>query len=262
MNNITRIWDTLQTLKEELYLFISKVSTHRASLAECTILKFMNIYFEKMMDTKFTSILPKNTTFLQPDVHFLNPYLPDAILKNVYIPFDQTDDNNYKSLGVKLEPMHYFNDPSFENDGIESLYRLLKVLILDQKITKTWWQTEISKRVFETQLLNLHIKKSLFSARFPALKFDFQAGVVVVNDDEREDDHEQELLLEDTEVKCDKLAMADIDDSVTSFEEHDMEGIVLMMKVDGIRKLKQILKVFYTNRFKCWKSIGIYLRRN
>lgn len=72
-----------------------------------------------------------------------NPYLPDAILNEVYVSFDHNEERNQRSLEVQLEPVNYFTDASFQSDGIEILYRLLKVLTLSHKITNDWMETGI-----------------------------------------------------------------------------------------------------------------------
>jgi hypothetical protein len=147
---ITRFCECIEKMKSEASLFISRVNPQKKfnnALAEAIIMSLLIVNiklsqekWEKYVHDEFP-VLPKKSTFLQPGVHFSNPYLPDTVLKELYIPFDQTNEGNYKSLGVNLEMSHYFNDPSFSNDGMEILYRLLRVILLDSRISKAWWQS-------------------------------------------------------------------------------------------------------------------------
>jgi hypothetical protein len=114
----------------------------------------------------------KKGTILESDIHFGNPYLPDAILKELYVPFDQTADGNFKSLEISLDSRNYFNDPSFKDDGLEILYRLLKVLILDFRLTNSWIEGENWRKILELKLIQGQIKKNNIVMRFPSMKFD------------------------------------------------------------------------------------------
>jgi hypothetical protein len=90
------------------------------------------------MDHDFAPLVQKKGTILEPSSNFESPYLPDLILNAVYDPFTQKADDTFRSLEVNLEQYHFFNDPAFEKLGKELLLRLLKVLILDSRITENW----------------------------------------------------------------------------------------------------------------------------
>ncbi len=129
-----------------------------------------------LADHQFRPAISKRGTFLEPDIYLSNPYLPDAILKELYVPFDQTNDGNFKSLEVRLEHRNYFNDPSFTDDGLEILFRFLKLLVLDSKITSTWIESENWRKIFDNQLIQSQIKRTNFTARLPSMKFDSSQG--------------------------------------------------------------------------------------
>jgi hypothetical protein len=206
-----------------------------------------------MAENQFKSPLSKRGTYLEPDFHLFNPYTPDAILKEVYVPFDQASDGNFKSLEVNLELRHVYNDPSFNSDGIEILYRLLKVLVLDFRINNSWLEGENWKKVFESQLYNGQIKRANITCKFPSLKFDSagEGRAEQVVEEEREDDNEMEMNAAvdfDEErnwnaFKLGPLSISEFDDSLLSPEGLGIDGILNMMKRDGIQRLKKILKV-------------------
>jgi hypothetical protein len=179
----------------------------------------------------------------------------------LYIPFDQNDEGNHKSLEILLEHPNFYNDPSFQEDGIELLYKMLKSMLLCHRITKEWLETGISliytenwKKSFDAQLTEIGVKKSNFNTRLASLKFEFQTGSVkdVSVEDEREEDQEPELTdaIDDIELdrdissmRCGPLAMAEVDETVCAFESDSLEGILYMMKRYGTRKLKNTLKL-------------------
>ena len=80
----------------------------------------------------------KNTNRLDNDIWFHNPYLPDVLLNEYYIPFDQTSEGTFKTLGVTLSALNHYNDASYQMKGREILYRAIKVLILRKRLLASW----------------------------------------------------------------------------------------------------------------------------
>lgn len=195
----------------------------------------------------------KKGTLLGCDHLLCNPYLPDAVLKHLYIPMDQSDVGNHRSLKVQLQALTPFNDPAFQTDGIEIIYRLLKVFTLCNRITFNWVTGENWRKIFEGQLAMINAKKQSFLTRLDSLKFDFQGGVVkeTAKDDAEEDaevDYSETFAEAEEErdwnaFKFGPLAICEMDETSATFDGEAFEGIMTMMKKDGVRRLKQILKI-------------------
>ncbi|KAJ3307179.1 hypothetical protein HDV03_002690 [Kappamyces sp. JEL0829] len=257
LENVTEIWGVLKTTLKEAEILLAGISklSFNSTAAECSILKLLNRYWDALADTQFRPPLNKRGTILESDVYLTqNPYVPDSVLKEVYVPFDQTAEGNFKSLEINLEPRNVFNDPSFTVEGNEILYRLLKAIVLDYRINNSWHDGENWRKIFEGQLHHGQIKKSNITSRFPSLKFDSpgEAPTESVVEEDREEDGDVDLnetnadLDEDrnwSAVKYGPLAIAELDDTILYSEEVGIEGILSMLKKDGISRLKKILKL-------------------
>ncbi|KAJ3322787.1 hypothetical protein HDV06_002648 [Boothiomyces sp. JEL0866] len=264
IENITDIWKYFTISCDEADNLMGKINNgkrFKRSIAECCILKLMSKYWTMMQDNQFKTPLMKRGTLLEPEDLFANPYLPDAILKELYVPFDQSDEGTFKSLEIHLEPSTFYNDPSFQTDGIEILYRLLKALTLTMKINSNWLESENFRKTYESQLTVIGGKKTNNFQRLTSLKFDFQ-GVVLKentpNEEEREEDNEAEAVdtyvdnYEERELntlKFGPLAISEIDETIAAVENFGLDIIIASMKVDGIKKLKQILKIQATEKY-------------
>jgi hypothetical protein len=254
--HVVKIWNLLQVANEDAYYYVSKTlpkASFQRHISEIIVLKIFIKNWEALADTQFKLPLNKRGTILEPDIYFQNPYIPDALLKELYVPFDQTDDGNHKSLEVLFEPINFYNDPSFQVDGIEILYRLLRVIMLSQRITVDWLDTEIWRKAFDGQLVEIGVKKANYNGRLPSLKFDFQSSGMkdVGGDEEKEDDQDGDGMEmhgiddQDSErgARYGPLAMAEIDDSFCQNEAESIQGILVMIKRDGMMRLKQIEKI-------------------
>ncbi|KAJ3269943.1 hypothetical protein HDV01_000789 [Terramyces sp. JEL0728] len=264
IENITDIWKYLTISCDEADNLMNKINAgkrFRRSLAECCILKLMHNYWAMMQDNQFKSPLMKRGTVLEPEDLFSNPYLPDAILKELYVPFDQSDEGNYKSLEIHLEPNSFYNDPSFQTDGLEILYRLLKVITLGNKINSAWIDSENHRKIYESQLTVIGGKKTNSLQRLTSLKFDFQ-GVVLkentANEEEKEEENEAEAAetyidnFDETEMntlKFGPLAICELDETIPAVENFGLDIIIASMKADGVKKLKQVLKVQVAEKY-------------
>ncbi|KAJ3000741.1 hypothetical protein HDV02_003543 [Globomyces sp. JEL0801] len=257
IENIIELSSCITKSCEEAVNFIGKTAPqlrYSHTTAECVILKLLNKHWDIYADHQFKSPVSKKGLILESDSFFTNPYLPDAILKELYLPFDQTDEGNFKSLEIHLEATNAFNDPSFTQDGVEILYRLLKALTLDIQIDAAWMDTENNRKVYESQLSQIEVKKANYCTRMAPLKFDFQgASTKETVDEDREDENEpdtNEMYLDSNDQRDAKmfkygpLAIMEVDDSIAYTDvSHSLEGVLLLLKVDGIKRLKYILKV-------------------
>lgn len=207
-----------------------------------------------MGENQFRSPLNKKGTLLEATSYFLNPYLPDAILKDIYVPFDQTSEGNFKSLEINLEERNVFNDPSFLSDGLEILYRFLQVISLENRISNNWMECENWRKIFDGQLIQGQIKKVHVTTRFPSLKFDsIQETTKELHADEDQGE-DLEAELNDVTVDMDDekninafkfgpLAYAELDDTMLSIEPTGLAAIIFLMQKDGVSRLKKILRI-------------------
>ncbi|KAJ3313302.1 hypothetical protein HDV04_002286 [Boothiomyces sp. JEL0838] len=264
IENITDIWKHFIISCDEADNLMGKINggkKFKRTIAECCVLKLMLKYWTMMQDNQFRTPLMKRGTVLEPEDLFLNPYLPDAILKELYDPFDQTEEGNLKSLEIHLEPGTFFNDASFQADGIEILYRLLKVITLTTKINNNWMESENFRKIYESQLTLIGGKKTNTYPRLTSLKFDFQ-GVLLkennTNDEDREEDNEADAVEtyidnydegESNTLKFGPLAISEIDETIAAVENFGIDIIIASMKIDGMKKLKQILKIQATEKY-------------
>lgn len=97
-------------------------------------------YWDQMCRCAFQPIvrLKKFPDSLYNETILENPYVIDYVLNTYYTPFGQTQENNFQSLSVVMERMTCFSDESYTVIGKEILYKLLKVLLLKQRIYLTW----------------------------------------------------------------------------------------------------------------------------
>jgi hypothetical protein len=70
--------------------------------------------------------------------------------------------------------------------------------------------------------------------------------LLIQEEREEENDYAQkELHPENTDkFLCNNLAISEVDESICILEKEDLDGIILLIKNDGIKRLKVTLKVF------------------
>lgn len=75
---------------------------------------------------------------LHNDSLLSNPYIVDALLNMYYVPYDQTNEGTFKSLGVAIDAMNCFTDPGNKAKGRDVLLKLLKLLLMKERLYFTW----------------------------------------------------------------------------------------------------------------------------
>jgi hypothetical protein len=145
LSNIVKLFEELNYLSDKIFYDIESLPAEisiNLEAVECVAAKCLKQCWAgwvAQIDSAFNTSEGDKT--LQNDRIMENPYLPDYVLSEYYVPYDQTEEGNFKSLGVSLEPMQYFNDPSFTKVGIGILNQLLKYWVLENRLYFAWIET-------------------------------------------------------------------------------------------------------------------------
>eukprot|EP00842_Homolaphlyctis_polyrhiza_P006956 jgi/Hompol1/84/HPOL_002445-RA len=258
------LWDVMLTLSNTISGIIECYSIDRhcvRSVADCTVFKILNCIWESMLDSSFQ--LPARVRRLigglDSNVWLHNPYMPDALLNEYYVPYDQTSEGTYKSLGITLTAPTCFNDASFQKNGREILYRAIKVLVLRSRLLRVWIESENWRKACEEQLTQMGVNKANFIARLGPLKFESGGnGSADGGEDQMEDAEEEsgEQTQEATESNEDisglgigrvfafgPLAITELEETPSIFDLSTFQGVTSLMRVPGIAKLKMSIKI-------------------
>ncbi|KAH9272139.1 hypothetical protein BASA83_005731 [Batrachochytrium salamandrivorans] len=224
---ITHIWNLIQSLSNDMCTTVDKLSPGKSSsksIADCVVLKTLNDYWDTMADMRFQ--LPARIRRMiggfDSNVWLQNPYLPDALLNEFYVPYDQTDEGTYKSLGIQLCALSFYTDASFQPDGREILYRMYKVLILRSRLWRVWIESENWRNAYDAQFSQMKISKRGYSGRLTNTNI--------------------ELL------RFGPLAIAELDESQLHFDLSTIQGITSLMRPSGIFRLKQGIKIQFLDK--------------
>ncbi|KAH6596262.1 hypothetical protein BASA50_005306 [Batrachochytrium salamandrivorans] len=268
---ITHIWNLIQSLSNDMCTTVDKLSPGKSSsksIADCVVLKTLNDYWDTMADMRFQ--LPARIRRMiggfDSNVWLQNPYLPDALLNEFYVPYDQTDEGTYKSLGIQLCALSFYTDASFQPDGREILYRMYKVLILRSRLWRVWIESENWRNAYDAQFSQMKISKRGYSGRLSALRFETEPSFLSSADDYTEQDDADEDCaggrdnLNDSEtdpsiantnielLRFGPLAIAELDESQLHFDLSTIQGITSLMRPSGIFRLKQGIKIQFLDK--------------
>ena len=141
--NVIKIWESCTSLIGEAAREMEGIASGKPisrAIVECNVLKVMKKTWDAMSDYSFIPPMKsqKRGSSLFNDQLLENPYVPDDLLNSYYFPYDQTQEGNFKSLGVVLEPENCFTDASFQRSGVDLLLKFLKLMILKNRLHFTW----------------------------------------------------------------------------------------------------------------------------
>ncbi|XJO74599.1 hypothetical protein BDV3_005400 [Batrachochytrium dendrobatidis] len=264
---IISMWNIVQTLSTDMCNIIEKLSPpgtrQSKGIIDCVILKTLNNYWEAMSSLKFQppSRNSRVTSGLDSNGLIYNPYLPDMLLSEHYVPYDQSNEGTYKSLGVQLSASTCFTDASFQSNGREIMYRLYKVLILRSRLWKVWIESENWKNSYDAQFSQMGVVKTGYTGRLRPLRFETGNLMTESAEDPQEledaeddylgkrdfaDDLEMDAMVSSMSadvLRFGPLSMSELDESMIQFDLSTIQGITSLMKPSGINRLKQCIKI-------------------
>ena len=140
LKQIRNFNNTLDTLTSE----ISTGSILR-SASECVVWKNIASVWKNLSEHNFS---PQGrgrrlVGGLDSDTWLENPLLPDLILSEKYVPYEQPTEGNSRSLGNNIAPFTMYTDPPFKPKARDILSKLLKMIILRNRLYFSWIETGI-----------------------------------------------------------------------------------------------------------------------
>ncbi|KAJ3056732.1 hypothetical protein HK097_004593 [Rhizophlyctis rosea] len=195
---------------------------------------------------------------LDCDVWIENPLLPDIVLAEQYVPLGQRDAGTAKSLNVPIAMWTPLTDPTYATKGKEVIQRILKTVVLKDRLMFSWVETEYWRRTYETQFPQMGIaNRTAYTGRLNSLRFDMPdvADTTAVEDEIEEDlgetgDHAAEVDEEGVTIRHDPtqpkyafLAISELDDGYTNFDFFGFAGILGFLGGEGLVRLREALKI-------------------
>ncbi|KAL2919593.1 hypothetical protein HK105_200505 [Polyrhizophydium stewartii] len=266
LENLVQLWGTIQSLQRELEDVVESLSASRRaarSIVDCAVLKALNEFWDMMADNKFqlSQRTRRQIGGLDSNLWLQNPYLPDALLSEYYVPYDQTDEGTYKSLGVQLSAQSFFNDASFQANGREILFRGLKVVVLRSRLLRTWIESENWRKAYEAQFSQMGVPKANFANRLGPLRFDAgnansssfeeaaeakdaEEDIGALNDNLNDSETDLDSAAIDTGLfRLGPLAISELDELQSLIDVSNLPGITSLMRPTGILRLKQSIRI-------------------
>nr|KAJ3423215.1 Aminoacyl tRNA synthase complex-interacting multifunctional protein 1 [Polyrhizophydium stewartii] len=220
-------------------------------------------FWDMMADNKFqlSQRTRRQIGGLDSNLWLQNPYLPDALLSEYYVPYDQTDEGTYKSLGVQLSAQSFFNDASFQANGREILFRGLKVVVLRSRLLRTWIESENWRKAYEAQFSQMGVPKANFANRLGPLRFDAgnansssfeeaaeakdaEEDIGALNDNLNDSETDLDSAAIDTGLfRLGPLAISELDELQSLIDVSNLPGITSLMRPTGILRLKQSIRI-------------------
>jgi hypothetical protein len=194
---------------------------------------------------------------------FENPLLPDIILAEHYNSDEiaQTEDAQ-RQVQSSLAAYHIFNDPGYQMIACRLLSRLMKLMVLRKRIHLTWIDSEMGRKVYESQISALDISRKGWFGRLGHLKFAQLDYMDSIEDEEFEDSDEESDADEDDPFRNDNnfdadlfvplkfgaLAMTEIDAPLASCSFDTLNDVLNGMKSIHLRRYSTILMLQLAER--------------
>ena len=266
LEHVLKVSKQVKTVTNDMFKDIRSLvgnqSVSRATL-ECAILKAFKKYWDAMANNSFLPPyrLLKSPGSLYNDALLENPYLIDAILSLHYVPFDQTEEGNFKSLGVVLEPQTFFTDESYKFKALDLLLKSTRMLLLKNRLHLTWIEGENWRKTYDGLFSVMNVNnKAPYCGRLGSLNFDAPMASDSAVDEEVEDDtgdnfettedSQQDLVVKDrTLLRFGPLAIAELDESLSLFHFTSISEISHNMRSSGMDKLQQALKLQVLDKY-------------
>ncbi|KAJ3415446.1 hypothetical protein HDV05_004888 [Chytridiales sp. JEL 0842] len=231
------------------------------SSLQCVVWKGLMSCWRELEDYDFKPPLKGRRMVggLDSDLWLENPLLPDLVLSEKYVPYELSDDGNSRSLGNSVAQHNMFTDPPFKPKGRDVLCRLLKTLLLRNRLLYSWFETEYWKSTFEDQFPQMGVNKELYCGRLGALRYDIpeMADNTVVEDEDMEDFDSSDLNQDAPAVDVSEphsgqgvqpwrvgpLAIAELDESQCMFEFNNFQAIVALVRPLQLKRQARALKI-------------------
>ncbi|KAI8608274.1 hypothetical protein BC830DRAFT_19898 [Chytriomyces sp. MP71] len=150
---ISKVQKQAKTLCQEFYsllqVILAKngvVATPSRSAAECVVWKGLNRVWKDLANHDFMLPLKGRRLIggLENDNWLENPLLPEMILAEKYNPFDLQAEGGEKYIPNMIAPYTIFTDPHFQPHARDILCRVLKVIVMRNRLYFAWIETGAS----------------------------------------------------------------------------------------------------------------------
>ncbi|KAJ3291858.1 hypothetical protein HK104_005749 [Borealophlyctis nickersoniae] len=262
IERISEVWDAARTACAEMgrtieYLLPDlKCSRHAV---ECAVWKGLHAAWSSLSSHAFRPPARARRLVgpLDSDVWLENPLLPDIILAERYVPFEQENAGTARSLGVAITSWTPFTHPEFASKAREMLHRIMRTVLLRDRLLFSWIETEYWKKAYELQFPQMGItNKAIFTGRLNSLRFDLPdiMDTTAVEDDADKDysengeygsetDEDAAAIRFDASLpKYNALAVAELDEACARYDFFAFVGILGSLTPAGTHQLRFSLK--------------------
>ncbi|KAJ3020639.1 hypothetical protein HKX48_000485 [Thoreauomyces humboldtii] len=239
---------------------------------ECAVWKGLYTAWETLSDNRFQIPQPRGRRLvgrIDSEVWMENPLMPDIMLLDHY-PRDASR-NREQGLKLHVAAMTPFNDPEFRNRGLQICQRLIKVMVLKERLYFSWLATEHWRRTYEAQFPQLNVNKTAYTGRLNSLRFDLpdMADNTAVEDEYEDDpiegfgeggangegDDDRELAMQATKsfLRFGPLAVAELDENIAAavitpspggpFDFSTVAGINSALRPNGMNQIRFSLRI-------------------
>ncbi|KAI8821098.1 uncharacterized protein EV422DRAFT_53275 [Fimicolochytrium jonesii] len=254
---------------------------------ECAVWKGFHNMWQALYDHSFHIPQPRNRRLIgriDAELWMENPLMPDIILMDHYQTYGKTDaEPELKHIAARTP----FTDPVFKPKAAHICQRLIKLVVLKDRLYYSWRSTENWRRIYEGQFPQLNVNKDAFTGRLNSLKFDFPdvADNTAVEEDYEEettdggpDDAQQVAAESDDErdpavqfghsyLRFGPLAVAELDEHLASaislptpsapFDLSTVSGINTSLRPEPMRQMAFSLKIQTVEKF--WHMAAVEL---